>query len=345
MHITEKIHPEIAEVRLSEQERRAFENIANELHGDISDLPEHEAVDTMLDAGEAVAEDFPALYGALGELASHESWKTMVIHGPIPGSLPPTPERYLEPGENLLLKEDIYRGLLLGMAGLYAYGYDSQQPGNIHNNVVAIRDQFGVRGISANPVDRLGLHVEDASYNLGDNNISPDWLTIHALRNPDIVPSLVSIPDLSKLSRESRKALEEEFFVNHTNPGQGGDENNARKPVAVLYGPRGEWVRLNTEQLDLDKHAARHVAAIREFVDLALDSMIELDFLPGDIVINDNRRVLHGRAQYKPHQMPRFDGQDRWQRRVVAADDHTRIRQFETAPRIVSPQAMFVQAA
>lgn len=345
MQITETIHPEIADVRLSEEEQRTLIGIAQDIRGEIEGLPEHQAVDAMLDAGEAAAEDFPGLYGALSELSTHESWKTMVVHGPVPGLLPPTPDRYLEPGENPLFKEDVYRGVLLGMMGLYAYGYDSQQPGNIHNNVIAIKNQFGVRGISANPVDELGLHVEDASYNLGDDNISPDWLTIHALRNPHVVPSLVSIPDLTKLSREARQALEEEFFVNHTNPGQGGDQNNADKPVAVLYGPNGEWVRLNTEQLDLDRHSPRHRAALQEFVDLAVASTIDLDFLPGDIVINDNRRILHGRAQYKRHQMPRFDGEDRWQRRVVAADDASRIQRFETVPRIVSPQAMLSQAA
>lgn len=345
MNITETIHPEIAEVRLSDEERRAFETIASDLHPELKGLPEHEAIDTMLDAGEAAAEDLPGLYGALSELAGHESWKTMVVHGPLPGRLPQTPDRYLEPGENPLFKEDIYRGLLLGMMGIYAYGYDSQQPGNIHNNVIAIKDQFGVRGISANPIDELGLHVEDASYNLGGNNISPDWLTIHALRNPHIVPSLVSLPDLSKLSKEAREALEEEFFVNHTNPGQGGDANNAAKPVAVLYGPNGNWVRLNTERLDLDRHSPRHAAALQEFVDLAVASTINLEFLPGDIVINDNRRILHGRAQYTKYQMPRFDGQDRWQRRMVASDDPVRIQKFEIAPRIVSPQAMLAQAA
>ncbi len=343
MNITKTFGPEIADVHFSESESGDLAGIASEIYFSLRDVPEDLALDALLKTGQQSGSLFPKLRDALGELVTHESWKVMVMHGPPPidTELGPTPVRYLKPKENPILKTDICRALILGMAGVYPYGYDSQQPGNIHNNVVAIKSFEGKKGISANAADRLGLHNEDASYNLSEYNISPDWLTIQALRNPALVPSLVSLPNIGNLPTSTRRLLEEDFFVNHTNPGQGGDENNAQRPVSVLYGPDGQWIRLNTEQLDMDKHSIRHAEALQTLVDMASEATIELDFLPGDIVINDNRRVLHGRARYLPHQAPKYDGTDRWQRRVVAADESARIQQFEVEPRIVSPREMF----
>jgi hypothetical protein len=351
MRVTSGEHPDIAHVRLSDTDMGVFRDAAEFIYPAAREWPEAVFLDEMeKEASGLAAFEFAGLAGMLEEFGTHGSWRVVVVHAPPPvtAELIPTPDRYLEPVENGLLKSDIHRGLILGLAEWYGYGYDSQQPGNIHNNVIAIAKESR-QGISANAHLQLGFHTEDASYNLGEGyNVSPDWLTLHFLRNPDRVPSLVSLPDLGELSADARDALEEPFYINRTNPGQGGDANNADRPVSVIYYEAEDgspWVRLNTEFLEEDikdgDYSAGQRAALAELKALIDGAAVELDNRPGDIVLVDNRRTWHGRKEYGPNQKPRYDGYDRWQRRLVAADSAERIQAHEIDPRIVSPAKMF----
>jgi hypothetical protein len=226
------------------------------------------------------------------------------------------------------------------MADWYGYGYTTQQNAAIHNNIVQVKKLAEVAGHSASAPHELGLHVEDASYNLGEGrDISPDFLTLHYYRNPNLVPTIVSMPDWSELSRETRDILSEEWFYNRTNPAQGGENNNPDTPVSVLYGPQNDpWLRLNTAKLDVDTYEPAQQRALREIHGHLESRRTDLTLKAGQIAIIDNRRVLHGRPAFKPGQEPRYDGTDRWQRRLVVSNNSGRIQQHEAAYRIVDPE-------
>lgn len=343
MLLESSIRGSVLDVCLNHKEEEAFRFLVDRLYPAIYELPEYLAVNMMFAAGNEMRTSLPRLAQVLDEFSTHRSWKVLVIRHQLDESdIGATPDRYLGPGENPLVPPDIYRGVILGLAGWYGYGYTSQQGGVIHNNVVAIADSFGVVGISANPLDELGLHTEDASYNLGEGrNISPDFLTLHFLRNHQQIPSVVSfLPDWKQLSRQSRKVLETEFFRNKTNPGQAASDSPAK--VSVVYGPDDDpFFRINAAKLDTSGYTAEQAAALCELVTLLNRNAVDLPLQGGDIALIDNRRVAHGRRQYTAEQMPRFDGRDRWQRRLVAVSDPSRIQPFEASPRVVDPAKLF----
>lgn len=67
---------------------------------------------------------------------------------------------------------------------------------------------------------------------------------------------------------------------------------------------------------------------------------LDLALHAGQIAIIDNRRVLRGRPAFKLGQEPKYDGTDRWQRRLVVANDASRIQQHEARYRVVNPQSV-----
>lgn len=302
----------------------------------------------------------PELSRLLADFATREAFKVLFIsmHAHDLTNLPPTPEDYSGPERNPFMLSDGPRALLLGMAGVTAYGYTSQQPGNILNHVIGIKRFADVGGTSGNAKAALDMHSEDASYNkvgavLPDGTVlddsydaSPDLLTLDFKRNPYNIPTTVSPIDTMQLSSANRAILKENLFLNLTNPSQGGEENDIDLPISVLYNGTTErpLVRANTSKLVVAPGISgvireRAQAAIDEMVALMNSSAVALPAQPGDIVIVDNKLAAHGRAPY-PDNMPedaKYGGMSRWQRRVVAAYDPARIAHYSVKDRIIQP--------
>ncbi len=315
--------------------RGAVEDIFDEIDG----LTEAEAFDLHAKVGADLRPDLPVLDEVLEEFSTHRSWGAIIVRlaEPDDAEIGSTPTSYLSPEQNPWLKHDGHRAILLGVAQWYGYGYTSQQPRNIHNNVIAIPEYADANGISAS-LRPLKKHTEDASY----DPFSPDFLTLDFLRNPDDVGTTLSMPDFYTLSPAAQETLSRPFLVNRTNPGQGGSANDNLRAVAPFYGDTEHpWIRLNTATLDLSECDAREIMALIELAEVMKSQEVVIPPTPGDLLLIDNRRVLHGREGYSEDRLPKFDGTDRWQRRVVATQDPELLQQVEVEPRIVDPQLIF----
>jgi|GEM_PF-1541176 len=348
---------DVAKLVPSNEDVAVLTKTVNELWDAIKDLDQYTAFDKMLEAGAGLREKVPELGDVLQKIATHRSYRSAVLVLPPPNDdeIPPTPQQYRTPEENKLFKYCVYRGLILGISGWYPYGYTSQQFSNILNDIIAIKEMAGVHGASANAAAELGLHTEDASYNLADAlrpdgsrldasfNASPDWLTLNFLRNPDKIPTFVSAPDLTKIEAKTLDLLHQPLYMNLTNPGQGGAQNDTGLPVSILYkGDNGDsWIRANTANLIVAKDDnAEAKKALDTFRSMLADYAVDLPTDPGCIVFIDNRRVLHGRRDYTQAKAPRWDGHDRWQQRVVCADKQSRVEQFLAAPHVIDTQKL-----
>jgi L-asparagine oxygenase len=257
------------------------------------------------------------------------------------GSLAPTPVAYPSGDSQSPMELDVPRAALISLAGWYPYGFTTQQRGSIHNDVIAVPEAEGVRNHSGSQVLDLAMHTEDASFNLGPGrDISPDFLALHHLRNPNAVPTVVAIPDWGQLSSSTLSLLREPWFVNRTAPLQGGSENDPTAAASVLYGPAEEpWFRINVGGIESDRYAARRRAALLEFCRHLQRRTIELPSQPGQVAFIDNRRVAHGRPAFTAAR-PRYDGSGRWQRRVVVSDVASRIAAYESSPHVVDPDRL-----
>ncbi|WP_157777897.1 TauD/TfdA family dioxygenase [Nocardia terpenica] len=339
-----ELGPGIASLSVEEREKRILGEACSEIERKLPYMTEVEFLNEIEQVGASCRDLLPDIAEKLARLSTHREESVLVLDFGAESveNVGSTPFRYHRKEEtHNLYAPDILRGAIVGIANWYGYGYTTQQHGVIHNNVVPVKEYSEVQGISASTLE-LGLHVEDASFNRGEGlDISPDFLTMHFFRNDKSVPTTLSVSDWSQLSSDSRDLLCEEWYFNKTNPGQGGSSNDSVRPVSVLYGPSDHpWIRLNTADIDYDRYTAEQSAALRELVSNIESNSVEFPFSAGQVVIVDNRRVLHGRRRYDSQDVPRYDGTDRWQRRLVVSQDPSRLKKYEASSRLVDPRLL-----
>ncbi|MFE7575975.1 guanitoxin biosynthesis L-enduracididine beta-hydroxylase GntD [Streptomyces sp. NPDC057521] len=215
-------------------------------------------------------------------------------------------------------------------------GWATQQDGRVMHDIFPIRaHEHGQIGWGS--AETLTWHTEDAFHPL-----RTDYLALMCLRNPDgVETTFADIADV-RLDDAMRAALAEERFKilpddSHRPRNQvaGGQQDpevaelvrrsadrvdsalRSPEPVAVLFGsPKDPYVRLDPYYMQGVQGEGEQLAL--DGIEAALDNaMGGVSLTPGDIAFIDNYRVVHGR---KPFQA-RFDGTDRWLRRLNIARD------------------------
>lgn len=217
----------------------------------------------------------------------------------------------------------LLHGSLIGEA----FGWLTQQDGHIVNDLVPIRE-FESAQVGAGSGVELAWHTEDAFHPR-----KAHYLVLMCVRNPDeVATSLATIdaalPDPSVAPELFRPcvsirpddahlaglgALEQRGALD---PRKGKPSWLSPTPRPVLTG------RLDQPELCIDPaymdtlpgdpHGARAVANICDALEAKL---VDIVLEPGDVLIINNRRAVHGRRSFAA----RYDGSDRWLKRVNIA--------------------------
>ncbi|GHF94810.1 MULTISPECIES: guanitoxin biosynthesis L-enduracididine beta-hydroxylase GntD [Amycolatopsis] len=257
--------------------------------------------------------------------------------------LGPTPSHWKDkPAVVPTLRYDIAFFLIAQLLG-EPIGWATQQDGRIMHDIFPIREHEQEQ-IGWGSGELLTWHTEDAFHPL-----RTDYLGLMCLRNPDGVETTVAdIADV-RIDDDLRKVLSEPRFAilpdnshraeNRGDPaaGDGKIEDLRRRsaerveralsdpePVAILFGsPDSPYLVVDPyymqgvlgpeEQQALDRFSAA--------VDAAMSGVV---LSPGEICFIDNYRVVHGRKPFRA----RFDGTDRWLRRLNVARDLRKSREF-----------------
>ena len=169
----------------------------------------------------------------------------------------------------------------------------------------------------------LMWHNEDAYHPL-----RPDWVCLLCLRNPDrTATSFARIADVP-LDEDTRSLLFRPVF--HIEP----DTSNTASavaaeppPVAVLTGDaRSPFVRLDPAFMTRGPADDASGEALETAIKAVDRELQNVSLAPGEILIIDNLRSVHGRRPFTA----RYNGRDRWLRVVHATADLRRSEGFRT---------------
>jgi TfdA family taurine catabolism dioxygenase TauD len=301
---------------------------------------EHEAVTLAEQHGKAAATTLRRLSDKVRDLIAHRG-AVGVIEIDLSRALnryepiPPTPADLDSPGEHALFPLDVMRCAIIGAAAGYSYGYSGQGNANLCDDLMPTNKNHRP---GASTRFAVNWHTEDAPYNRGsDNRLHPtcDVISFAYLRNPSADLTRVNMPNLSALRPDTLEALKAYQFKLLTSYYQKAAKSNIETLTSFVYGP-DNWIRFSfariSEQKDEYRNNGNLLSVIEELIESLDRNSTEVSSVPGDIAFIDNMRVAHARAPFK--NPARFDGSDRWLRRlgVVAAPRRDFLEQFMDDP-------------
>lgn len=158
--------------------------------------------------------------------------------------------------------------------------------------------------------DTLAWHVEDAF-----TEERCDFFGLLCLRGEPGAATLVAPARGLSLPREVERVLREPRFVIEPDIAHGTDSTRGLPATAVLTGPPSDpeicFDAIYQRPADpADADAATALKVLADAVEaVAVAHVLE----PGELLIADNRRVVHSRTVFRP----RYDGTDRWLLRTM----------------------------
>ncbi|MEW2399428.1 guanitoxin biosynthesis L-enduracididine beta-hydroxylase GntD [Streptomyces sp. NPDC046862] len=248
----------------------------------------------------------------------------------------PTPTKYTDDPQGREVDKAACLLLMIGSLLGNPFSYLTQQRGRM------VLDVFPVSGheesqLGSSSTALLEWHNEDAFH-----PYRADWIMLIGIRNHDGVPTMFApLQDLDLTPRTRELLFQDRFIIkpdeSHTAEFNadttGFDEdveavsdafdrvremNTNPVRVPILGGDRrAPFVRLDPAfmERDLDDPAAE--GALEEVISKFDASMRDVVLAPGEMLIIDNFRAVHGRRPFQA----RYDGTDRWLRRInVTAD-------------------------
>ncbi|MFT4229621.1 MAG: TauD/TfdA family dioxygenase [Microbacterium sp.] len=193
------------------------------------------------------------------------------------------------------------------------FAFARQHGGTLIQNVTPVPGhEYDAVGTGSRSL--LDWHSEDAF-----DDAHPQFVGLFCVRGDERVQTALAPVDRVSLTAEEEAVLRQPRYMHGIDKASGGTgrpEDGVQG--AALYGEGGNrFVRI-----DMDCAAAvagddEAAAALQSFHDGADKAGIYVTLGTGDILLFDNRRVMHARTPFEP----RYDGTDRWLQRVIISDD------------------------
>ncbi|WP_213451203.1 guanitoxin biosynthesis L-enduracididine beta-hydroxylase GntD [Rhizomonospora bruguierae] len=337
--------PHMNVVELDEGERSAATSLVAELagrHGGVEDP-------AFQDSAETYAQELPrTLRARLNRFRTHESACICLVRNyPVDdATLGPTPRHWRErPSTPATVASDIFFFLCASLLGP-PIAWSTKQGGHIMHTIAPIPGHETEQLASGSEAS-LTWHTEDAFHPL-----RADYLGLMCLRNPDrIETTFACVHDVDPEVRGNPVLFEPRFRIvpdgshltgtpeapNVEIPAELRERARQQiarmlhepEPIPLLFGEQASpYMRLDqhyTSTADCDRDAADALEALMASVDAGLKGF---PLAPGDLCFIDNYKVVHGRSAFRA----RYDGTDRWLRRLNITRDLRKSRELRLAP-------------
>ncbi len=230
--------------------------------------------------------------------------------------------------------------LLLGSLLGTTIGWSTQQDGAMVHDILPVQGLENEQ-LGAGSEVPLAWHVEDAFH-----PHRADYLGLLCLRNPDQVPTTYLSIDMLELSEKSKSILfqkrftirpDESHLIKHkAEPSDVDDEladaytkiermNSKPEKIAVLFGdPEAPYLRIDPHFMDPLEDDPEAQAVLDQVIQQIDGKLEDLVLQAGDYCFIDNYQAVHGRKPFRA----RYDGQDRWLKRINVARDLRASRAF-----------------
>ena len=224
-----------------------------------------------------------------------------------------------EPCGSSTMDEEVFLNLCGALLG-DAIAWSHQRDGLICQDLVPIEGHKDEMLGSGSELE-LVWHTEDARY-----PYRGDYIGLMCLRNPDAVPTTFASIDEVRLDPDQVEVLFEPRFVFRPDPSHPTDSEREKAPV--LFGdPRSPYVRF--DPYSMDRPETEEARSAMDYLIRAVDeNLTGVALLPGECLFIDNYKAVHGRSSFKA----RFDGTDRWLKRINIARDLRKSRDVRKTP-------------
>lgn len=233
-----------------------------------------------------------------------------------------TPLSHFEDKSNIQLqKMNLFLVLINSLLG-DVFGWSTQHEGRIINNILPVPGNEKEQ-LSTGSETLLEWHTEEAFH-----KYRPDVLSLMCVRNIDKIPTTIcSIYDI-EIPLAIKNILFQKRFIFLSDNNFKDDAQRQLKPEAILYGDyESPYIRIDPEFMKTQNKDFEAKTALA-FIVAAIDNkIIDISLNSGDICLLDNQRVVHGRKPF----VPKYDGTDRWLKRVIVTRDIRKSRRFRSS--------------
>lgn len=321
----------LREISLTEEASLECSDLLDTLHQEFATAADPEFLRRATHYGSRLPAE---LLDSIREMRYAESVAALVVrNGPVGGADCPTPGHWKERGRDDTLRQDFWLALTASQLG-DPVAWSSLQDGRIFNDVLPIRGQEAQQTGHGSEAD-LELHIEDC---FSDERC--DALALLCLRNNDQVPNtIVTGSDLDFSALDVDVLFSPRFLIKpdseHLRKADDTSEAHGLTRPLLFGSPESPHLRVDvpyTEALPGDTRAAEALEALS--AQLA-QRAATVCLTEGDLLLIDNHRALHGRRTFRA----RYDGTDRWMRKLTVVRDLRRSRALRGGPedRVINP--------